>query len=130
MRGVVEEAESLADTIAIDEIGRHAVLRVQAASVAERERRAFDRAAARAPDVDLGEAVPQQVFCLFRNMVADAAWRGFEAVVVVNLLGHSARALFSAFREHWIAHDVIENHHALGASYPLQQSLDFGIVNR
>src|SRR5580692_6808846 len=57
MPGVVEEAESFADAIAIDEIGRHAILEVQAASVAECQRRTFDRAANRAPDVDLGEAI-------------------------------------------------------------------------
>src|SRR5579862_6526451 len=63
-------------------------------------------------------------------MVADASRRRFEAVVVVNLLGDSARALFSAFREQRITHDVIESQHALGAGYPLYQALDFGIVNR
>src|ERR1700735_1750713 len=56
MLRVVEEAEDFAHTVAIDESGRHTVLRGQAASVAERKRRAFDRAANRAPDVEFSEA--------------------------------------------------------------------------
>src|SRR5260370_5449532 len=63
-------------------------------------------------------------------MVADAARGGFEAIVVVHNLGGRPRALFAAFREHRIAHDVIENHHALGAGHPLEQALHFGIVDR
>ena len=44
-------------------------------------------------------------------------------------LGRRTCALFAAFREQRITHDVIENHHPLGAGYTLQQALDFGVVN-
>ena len=63
-------------------------------------------------------------------MVADAARRGFEAVVVVDNLGGRTRAFFSTFREHRVAHDVIENQHALGAGHPLYQALDFWVIDR
>src|SRR5260221_4920466 len=55
MLRVVEEAEDFADALAIDEIDRHNIFRVQAASAAERQRRAFNWAANRPPDVDFGE---------------------------------------------------------------------------
>lgn len=45
-------------------------------------------------------------------------------------LGRRARAFFSTLSEDRIAHDVIENYHALGAGYPLQQALDLRVVDR
>src|SRR5689334_5956970 len=51
MLRVVHEAINFADPFAIDEIHRHDILNAEAARVAERKRRAFDRAANRAPYV-------------------------------------------------------------------------------
>ena len=87
-------------------------------------------AANRAPDVDFGEAILEQAICFLWQKIADAARRGVESIVVVHELGRSASAPFAAFSEQRITHDVIENHHPLGAGYPLQQALDFGVVNR
>src|SRR5216684_3529196 len=127
---VVEETVDFAHTLAIDKINRHDILCPQAAAVAQRERRTFDRAANRSPDVDFGEAILEQAISLLRQKIADAAWRGFEGIVVVHELGRRASALFAAFREQRIPNNVIENHYALGAGYLLQQALDFRVVDR
>src|SRR5229473_5404326 len=129
MLRVVEEAVDFAHTLAIDQINRHDILCRQAAGVAQRERRTFDRAANRAPDVDFGEAILEQAISFLRQKIADAARRGLEGIVVVHELGRRASALFAAFREQRISNNVIENHYPLGAGYPLQQALDFGVIN-
>src|ERR1700730_6135184 len=130
MPRVMEETIDFAHTVAIDQIDRHDILCPQAAGVAQRERRTFDRAANRAPDVDFGEAILEQSIGFLWQKIADPVRRGFEGVVVVHELGRRASALFAAFREQRISNNVIENHYALGAGYPLQQALDFGVVNR
>src|SRR5216684_4207794 len=130
MLRVVEETVDFAHTLAIDQINRHDILCPQAAGVAQRERRTFDRTANRAPDVNFGEAILEQATSFLRQKIADAVRRGFEGIVVVHELGRRARALFAAFCERWITHYVIENHHPLGAGYPLQQALDFRVVDR
>ena len=129
MLRVVEEAIDFADTVAIDEIDRRDLLRAQATGIAQRERRAFDRTANRASDVDFGETILEQAVSFFRQKIADAARRGIEGIVVMHQLGGRARTLFTPFREHWITHDVIEHHHPLGAGSALQQALDLGVVN-
>src|SRR6266851_6423530 len=57
---VVGEAVGFAHPLAIDQITGHDILRTQAAGIAQRERRTFDRAANRTPDVDLGETILEQ----------------------------------------------------------------------
>src|ERR1700732_1247732 len=106
MLGVVEKAESFAHALAIDQVSRHDSLCGQATSVAQRQRRAFDRTANRAPYVDFGEAILEQAVSFFRQKIADAARRGFECIVVMHQLGRRARTLFTAFREHWMSRDA------------------------
>src|ERR1700732_3779812 len=106
MLRVVEEAIDFADTVAIDQIDWHDLLRAQAPGTPQRERRAFDRTANRAPDVDFGEAILEQAVSFFRQKIADAARRGFECIVVMHQLGRRARTLFTAFREHWMSRDA------------------------
>src|ERR1700758_3185326 len=67
---VVGEAVGFAHPLAIDQITGHDILRTQAAGVAQRERRTFDRAANRAPDVYFGEAI------LERDRLPPAEHRG------------------------------------------------------
>jgi hypothetical protein len=57
----------------MDLIHWHDIFSAQAAGVAKRERRAFDRTPDRAPDVDFGEAILEQTVGLVRQKVADAA---------------------------------------------------------
>ena len=90
MLRVIEETVDFAHTVAVDEINRHDILCPQAAGVAQRERRTFDRAANRAPDVDFGEAILEQAIGFLRQQIADPVscanatesvrWRGAEGV--------------------------------------------------
>src|ERR1700751_2644342 len=130
MGRVVGEAVGFADPLWIDELARDDIGGGQGAGIAKRQRPAFDRPANRTPYVDLRKAMAKQTISLLRQMVADAPRRRLQTVVVMHDSGGIARPLLTALGEPRVAHDMIENQHALRAGHLLQQSLDLGIVNR
>ncbi|ABA53620.1 hypothetical protein BURPS1710b_A2437 [Burkholderia pseudomallei 1710b] len=130
VRGIRDDRIGLAHLVAIDEIARHQIVRRDRARVAQRERQPFDDVE-RTPDVDDREALPQaRGRFVLGQMVAHAARRRRERLVVVHAPHRLAQRGRRARAVRAVAQRVIEDDDLFRARRRAQQRIDFRVVGR
>ena len=117
MRRVIGHRIGLADALAIDEVGRHQIGRIDGARVAHRERRILQRPADRAPQIDHLDPALEQFLGLVGQQVADPLRAGARGVVDMDTgrrLARPARRPVLSPR-HAAALQMVEDEDAAGA---------------
>src|SRR5712692_10570904 len=127
--GVIGKRVRLTNSVRVHQVTGHYILGGNAPGITQCQRGLLDRPADCPPDVDLGEAMLQQLLRFRGDMIADAPGGRLERVIIVHDPGRFAHAVLALPRLWRTAHDMVEDHYfRRTGSFP-QQPLDLGIVD-